>query len=58
MRIPAAFVGYASVTDYGFQTVVIAETPDAALDVASNSHVWEHLDFTVSDFQVFPQDPL
>ena len=58
MRIPAAFVGYGSVTDSGFQTVVIAETPDHALDVASNYHVWEHLEFTVSDFQVFPQDPL
>ena len=58
VRIPSAFIGYASVTDSGFQTVVVAETPDHALDVASNSHVWEHLDFPVSDFQVFPQDPL
>ena len=58
VRIPAAFVGYASVTDSGFQTVVVAKTPDHALDVASNSHVWEHLEFPVSDFQVFPQDPL
>ena len=58
VRIPAAFVGYGSVTDHGFQTVVVAETPDHALDVASNSHVWEHLGFSVSDFQVFPQNPL
>ena len=58
VRIPSAFVGYDSVTDSGFQTVVIAQTPDDALDVASNSHVWEKLEFTVSDFQVFPQDPL
>ena len=58
VRIPSAFVGYASVTDHGFQTVVVAETPDHALDVASDSHVWEHLDFPVSDFQVFPQNPL
>ena len=58
VRIPSAFVGYDSVTDSGFQTVVIAQTPDDALDVASNSHVWEHLEFPVSDFQVFPQDPL
>ena len=58
VRIPSAFVGYDSVTDSGFQTVVIAQTPDHALDVASNSHVWEHLEFPVSDFQVFPQDPL
>jgi len=58
VRIPADFVGYGSVTNRGFQTVVVAETPDDALDVASNSQVWEHLEFAVSDFQVFPQDPL
>ena len=58
VRIPSAFDGYDSVTNSGFQTVVIAQTPDDALDVASNSHVWEHLEFPVSDFQVFPQDPL
>ena len=58
VRIPADFVGYGSVTDRGFQTVVVAETPDHALDVASNSHVWEHLEFPVNDFHVFPQDPL
>ena len=58
VRIPADFVGFGSVTDRGLQTVVVAETPDDALDVASNSHVWEHLDFPVSDFQVFPQNPL
>ena len=58
VRIPSAFVGYDSVTNSGFQTVVIAQTPDDALDVASNSHVWEHLEFPVSDFQVFPKDPL
>ena len=58
VRIPSGFVGYSSVSDCGFQTVVIAQTPDDALDVASNSHVWEHLEFPVSDFQVFPQNPL
>ena len=39
VRIPAAFVGYDSIANTGFQTVVIAQTPDDALDVASNSHV-------------------
>ena len=58
VRIPSAFVGYSSVTDTGFQTVVVAETPDDALDVASSSKVLEHLNFPVSDFQVFPQNPL
>ena len=47
MRIPAAFVGYASVTDRGFQTVVIAETPDHALDVASNSHAVSYTHLTL-----------
>jgi len=58
VRIPADFVGYGSVTNRGFQTVVVAETPDHALDVASSSYVWEHLDFPETDFQVFPQNPL
>ena len=58
VRIPAAFVGYDSIANTGFQTVVIAQTPDDALDVASNSHVWEQLEFTVSDYQVLPQDPI
>jgi len=43
---------------HGFQTVVIAETPDQALEIASESSNWEVLDFAVSDFQVFPNNPL
>ena len=42
----------------GFQTVVTAETPDQALEAASVSNTWEVLDFSVSDFQVFPNNPL
>ena len=42
----------------GFQTVVMAETPDQALEAASVSKTWEVLDFSVSDFQVFPNTPL
>ena len=42
----------------GFQTVVTAETPDQALEIASESTNWEVLDFAVSDFQVFPNTPL
>ena len=40
------------------QTIGIAETPDQALDIASVSNNWEVLDFTISDFQVFPNTPL
>ena len=57
VRIPSSFVGYESVCVGGFQTVVVAETPDSAMDIAANSDVWEQLDFPVDSFHVFPQDP-
>ena len=58
VRIPNAFVTERSKSSRGFQTVVIAETPDQALEIASESSNWEVLDFAVSDFQVFPNTPL
>ena len=58
VRIPNAFVIDRSTDSHGFQTVVIAETPDQALEIASESTNWEVLDFAVSDFQVFPNTPL
>ena len=58
VRIPNAFVIDRSKGSHGFQTIVIAETPDQALDIASESNTWEVLDFSVSDFQVFPNNPL
>jgi len=58
VRIPNAFVRERSKSSHGFQTVVIAETPDQALEIASESSNWEVLDFAVSDFQVFPNTPL
>ena len=58
VRIPNAFVIDRSKDSHGFQTVVIAETPDQALEIASESTNWEVLDFAVSDFQVFPNTPL
>ena len=58
VRIPNAFVRNRSKDSHGFQTVVIAETPDQALEMASESSKWEILDFAVSDFQVFPNNPL
>mgnify|MGYP003139306575 FL=1 len=57
VRIPSSFVGYESVCVGGFQTIVVAETPDSAMDIAANSDVWEQLDFPVDSFHVFPQDP-
>ena len=58
VRIPNAFVRNRSKDSHGFQTVVIAETPDQALEMASESRKWEVLDLEVSDFQVFPNNPL
>ena len=58
VRIPNALVIDRSKDTHGFQTVVIAETPDQALEIASESSNWEVLDFAVSDFQVFPNTPL
>ena len=58
VRIPNALVIDRSKDSHGFQTVVIAETPDQALEIASESSKWEILDFAVSDFQVFPNNPL
>ena len=58
VRIPNSFVMDSSKDAPGFQTVVMAETPDQALEIASESTNWEVLDFSVSDFQVFPNTPL
>ena len=58
VRIPNSFVTDSSKGSPGFQTVVTAETPDQALEIASESSNWEVLDFAISDFQVFPNTPL
>ena len=58
VRIPSSFIAIRSNDNRGYQTVVLAETPDQALDIASESSNWEVLDFAVSDFQVFPNNPL
>ena len=57
VRIPAAFTSYDPSTG-GFQTVVEAEDQAQALEIASESNVWEVLDFKVSNFQVFPSIPI
>jgi hypothetical protein len=58
VRIPSSFIAIRSNDNRGYQTVVLAETPDQALDAASISNTWEVLEFSVSDFQVFPNTPL
>ena len=58
VRIPNSFVMDNSKDSPGFQTVVMAETPDQALEISSESTNWEVLDFAVSDFKVFPNTPL
>ena len=58
VRIPSSFIAIRSNDNRGYQTFVIAETPGQALDAASVSNTWEILDFSVSDFQVFPNHPL
>ena len=58
VRIPSSFIAIRSNDNRGYQTVVSAETPGQALDAASVSNTWEVLDFSVSDFQVFPNTPL
>jgi len=58
VRIPNSFIAKRSNDNRGYQTVVVAETPDQALEAASISNTWEVLDFSVSDFQVFPNTPL
>ena len=50
VRIPSSFIAIRSNDNRGYQTVVLAETPDQALDAASVSNNWEVLDFSVSDF--------
>ena len=59
MRIPGAFVGY-SVQEGGggFQTVVLAESADAAIETAMDVDTWETLYFDVEGLCVFPKDPM
>ena len=59
VRIPGAFVGY-SVQEGGggFQTVVLAESADAAIEVAMDVDSWEVLHFDIEGLCVFPRDPI
>ena len=57
VRIPDSFTSY-DPKARGFQTVVEAEDQAQALEIASESNVWEVLDFKVSNFQVFPSNPI
>ena len=42
----------------GFQTVVVAESADAAIEVAMDVDTWETLYFDVEGLCVFPKDPM
>jgi hypothetical protein len=42
----------------GFQTVVLAESADAAIEVAMDVDTWEVLHFDVEGLCVFPKDPM
>ncbi len=58
VRIPGAFVGY-SVQEGGggFQTVVVAESADSAIETAMDVDSWEVLHFDVEGICAFPRDP-
>ena len=42
----------------GFKTVVLAESADAAIEVAMDVEHWELLKFDVEGLCVFPKDPM
>ena len=59
IRVPGAFTGY-SVPEGGggYQTVVVAESSEAAWEVAMDSDTWEVLPFDISGIACFPRDVL
>ena len=42
----------------GFQTIVIAQDEDQALEKAADCDIWEVLDIPISSMQVFLKDPI
>ena len=42
----------------GFQTIVIAEDSDSALEKAAECDVWDVLDIPITSLQVFLKDPI
>ena len=58
VRLPGAFMHLGDEQDYtAFQTIVSANSAEAAWEVACMTDVWETLPFQVKRVQVFPRDP-
>tara|TARA_R100001198_G_C5090603_1_gene127629 strand:- start:174 stop:569 length:396 start_codon:yes stop_codon:yes gene_type:complete len=58
VRLPGAFMHLGNEQDYtAFQTIVSANSAEAAWEVACMTDVWETLPFQVKRVQVFPRDP-
>ena len=58
VRLPSSFLGYKMMGPAGFQTVVLAEDEDQALEKAADCDIWEALDIPISSMQVFLKDPI
>ena len=58
VRLPSSFLGYKMMSPAGFQTVVLAEDEDQALEKAADCDIWEVLDIPISSMQVFLKDPI
>jgi len=57
VRIPGAFVGYSfEEGGGGFQTVVVAESWEAAWQTAMDTDSWDILPFDVDSIACFPKD--
>ena len=58
VRLPSSFLGYKRMGPAGFQTIVIAEDSDSALEKAADCDVWDVLDIPITSLQVFLKDPI
>ena len=58
VRLPSSFLGYKIMSPAGFQTIVIAQDEDQALEKAADCDIWEVLDIPISSMQVFLKDPI
>ena len=58
VRLPSSFLGYKMMSPAGFQTIVIAQDEDQALEKAADCDIWEVLDIPISSMQVFLKDPI
>ena len=58
VRLPSSFLGYKRMGPAGFQTIVIAEDSDSALEKAADCDVWDVLDTPITSLEVFLKDPI